>query len=273
MWSPASYKTRQPRGAAVPVEGLAGGVLGGGPQDGQRDRDLPWHGRHPGPHGLGGRRAVLGRGQQLRRGLVQQEHHRLRLRVRRAPVLADLDVEQRRRPGLHAELRDRGSRRGPGVRRRHVRPDELGARVPERHDAAGRDARRCRRARSRRRRSRSCSTSRSRRTSTTRRTARRRRRASTQYQFSGFREQEGATLTFTQTTTLKWFAVDPKGNTSAVQSATYYVIRRDLSDLDAAGAGDRQRQGRAGLDAHRRLRLHVPAANIRPPTCSSSTGR
>ena len=125
----------QPRGAAVPVEGLAGGVLGGGPQDGQRDRDLPRHGRHPGPHRLGGRRAVLGRGQQLRRGLVQQEHHRLRLRVRRAPVLADLDLEQRRRPGLHAELRDRGSRRGPGVRRRHVRADELGARLPERHHA------------------------------------------------------------------------------------------------------------------------------------------
>ena len=95
MWSPASYKTRQPRGAAVPVQGLAGGVLGGGPQDGHRDQELPWHGRHPGPHGLGGRRAVLGRGQQLRRGLVQQEHHRLRLRVRRAPVLADLDLEQR----------------------------------------------------------------------------------------------------------------------------------------------------------------------------------
>ena len=139
MWSPASYKTVEPRGAAVPVEGLAGGVLGGGPQDGHRDRDLPRHGRHPGPHRLGGRRAVLGRGQQLRRGLVQQEHHRLRLRVRRAPVLADLDLEQRRRPGLHADLRDRGSRRGPGVRRRHVRPDELGARVPERHHGAGRD--------------------------------------------------------------------------------------------------------------------------------------
>ena len=48
--------------------------------------------------------------------------------------------------------------------------------------------------------------------------------SSTQYGFSGFREQEGATLTFSHTTTLKWFAVDPKGNTSAVQSATYYVI-------------------------------------------------
>ena len=48
--------------------------------------------------------------------------------------------------------------------------------------------------------------------------------SSTQYQFSGFREQEGATLTFTHTTTLKWFAVDPKGNTSEVRSATFYVI-------------------------------------------------
>ena len=47
--------------------------------------------------------------------------------------------------------------------------------------------------------------------------------ASTQYQFSGFREQEGATLTFTQNTTLKFFAVDPKGNTSAVQTATFVV--------------------------------------------------
>ena len=47
--------------------------------------------------------------------------------------------------------------------------------------------------------------------------------SSTLYTFSGFREQEGATITFTQTTTLKWFAVDPKGNTSAVSSATYYV--------------------------------------------------
>ena len=55
--------------------------------------------------------------------------------------------------------------------------------------------------------------------------------ASTQYQFSGFREQEGATLTFTQTTTLKWFAVDPKGNTSAVQTATFYR-RRHCADDD-----------------------------------------
>jgi hypothetical protein len=47
--------------------------------------------------------------------------------------------------------------------------------------------------------------------------------ASKQYEFSGFREQEGATLTFSQTTTLKWFAVDPKGNTSDIQTAIYYV--------------------------------------------------
>ena len=47
--------------------------------------------------------------------------------------------------------------------------------------------------------------------------------ASTQYGFSGFREQEGATLTFTQTTTLKWFSVDPKGNTSGVQTARFVV--------------------------------------------------
>jgi hypothetical protein len=47
--------------------------------------------------------------------------------------------------------------------------------------------------------------------------------SSTQYKLSGFREQEGETLTFTQTTTLKWFSVDPKGNTSAVQTATFVV--------------------------------------------------
>src|SRR5262249_20919728 len=47
--------------------------------------------------------------------------------------------------------------------------------------------------------------------------------ASTQYGFSGFREQEGATLTFDHTTTLRWFAVDPKGNTSNVRSATFIV--------------------------------------------------
>ena len=47
---------------------------------------------------------------------------------------------------------------------------------------------------------------------------------STAYDFSGFREQEGETLTFTHTTTLKWIAVDPKGNTSEVRSATFYVI-------------------------------------------------
>jgi len=47
--------------------------------------------------------------------------------------------------------------------------------------------------------------------------------ASTQYQLAGFREQEGATLTFTQNTTLKWFSVDPKGNTSSVQTATFVV--------------------------------------------------
>jgi hypothetical protein len=47
--------------------------------------------------------------------------------------------------------------------------------------------------------------------------------ASTQYGFSGFREQEGATITFTHNTTLKWFSVDPKGNTSAVNTATFVV--------------------------------------------------
>jgi hypothetical protein len=47
--------------------------------------------------------------------------------------------------------------------------------------------------------------------------------SSTQYQLAGFREQEGATLTFTQNTTLKWFSVDPKGNTSSVQTATFIV--------------------------------------------------
>src|SRR5690242_15002602 len=47
--------------------------------------------------------------------------------------------------------------------------------------------------------------------------------ASTQYTLSGFREQEGATLTFTHTTTLKWFSVDPKGNTSSIQSGTFFV--------------------------------------------------
>ena len=47
--------------------------------------------------------------------------------------------------------------------------------------------------------------------------------SSTQYQLAGFREQEGQTLTFTQTTTLKWFSVDPKGNTSSIQTATFIV--------------------------------------------------
>jgi hypothetical protein len=47
--------------------------------------------------------------------------------------------------------------------------------------------------------------------------------SSTQYQLAGFREQEGQTLTFTQDTVLKWFSVDPKGNTSAVQTAYFGV--------------------------------------------------
>jgi len=47
--------------------------------------------------------------------------------------------------------------------------------------------------------------------------------SSTQYTFSGFREQEGATITLTHNTVLKWFAVDPKGNTSAVHTAFYGV--------------------------------------------------
>ena len=47
--------------------------------------------------------------------------------------------------------------------------------------------------------------------------------ASAQYQLAGSREQEGETLTFTHNTVLKWFSVDPKGNTSAVQSETFTV--------------------------------------------------
>jgi hypothetical protein len=47
--------------------------------------------------------------------------------------------------------------------------------------------------------------------------------ASTQYQLAGFREQEGQTLTFTHDTVLKWFSVDPKGNTTAVQTAYFGV--------------------------------------------------
>ena len=47
--------------------------------------------------------------------------------------------------------------------------------------------------------------------------------ASTQYQLAGFREQEGQTLTFTHDTVLKWFSVDPKGNTSTVKTAYFGV--------------------------------------------------
>src|SRR5262249_45661240 len=36
--------------------------------------------------------------------------------------------------------------------------------------------------------------------------------SSTQYRLSGFREQEGETLTLTHDTVLKWFSADPKGN-------------------------------------------------------------
>jgi hypothetical protein len=47
--------------------------------------------------------------------------------------------------------------------------------------------------------------------------------SSTLYAYSGYREQDPQVLTFTVTTTLKWFAVDPKGNASAVQSASYHI--------------------------------------------------
>jgi hypothetical protein len=47
--------------------------------------------------------------------------------------------------------------------------------------------------------------------------------SSTKYGYAGPREQDGQTLTFTQTTELKWFGVDPKGNTSQVSSATIPV--------------------------------------------------
>lgn len=47
--------------------------------------------------------------------------------------------------------------------------------------------------------------------------------ASTQYRLAGFREQEGETLTFTHDTVLKWFSVDPKGNTTAVHTAYFGV--------------------------------------------------
>ena len=93
--------------------------------------------------------------------------------------------------------------------------------------------------------------------------------SSTQYQLSGFREQEGATLTFTHTTTLRWFAVDPKGNRRRC-SRRSTTSSGDLSDLDAGRAGDRQRQGRAGLDTHAGSTSSY-RADIRPPTCSSST--
>ena len=108
------------------------------------------------------------------------------------------------------------------------------------------------RARSRRRRSRSCSTSRSRRTSTTRRTARRRRRPRRSTSSRASASRRAQTLTFTQNTTLKWFAVDPKGNTSAVQTATFVVdsvaptttasVGRTAARTEPADHADRDRR-------------------------------
>jgi Zinc carboxypeptidase/Chitobiase/beta-hexosaminidase C-terminal domain len=47
--------------------------------------------------------------------------------------------------------------------------------------------------------------------------------ASSRYSAAGPFELDGQTLTFTNTTQLKWIAVDVKGNTSAVKSATYTI--------------------------------------------------
>ena len=104
----------------------------------------------------------------------------------------------------------------------------------------------------------------------------------------GFREQEGATLTFSANTTLKYFAVDPKGNTSAVRTATYIVDavaaddvgergeRRQVEPHDHADR-DRRQLGRRVDELHGRRRLdadvHGAVLGVRRQSTRSRSGR
>ena len=225
MWSPASYKTRRPRGAAVRVEGLAGGVLADRPQDGQADQAGPRHGRAAGPHRPGDRRAVLGR-----RATSRTRPGTTTTSSPTTSSAASTSTRRRRRAnaasrpvGFQPTFATEGRCRGPGVRERHVRPDVRRARLrsttrragghavgAERDDLADADragAERVGAVRHLLHDGRLDADDRPRRSTSSPGSASRRARPS--------RSRSN--------TTLKCFAVDPKGNTSAIQTATFVV--------------------------------------------------
>ena len=207
----------EPRGAAVPVEGLAGGVLGGGRQDGHRDRDLPRHGRHPDRTGsvVDVLYSAAGNSSDeawYNKNIIAYDFE-CGVRQFSPTSTSNSGGDPGFTPNFATEGRAEGQEFADGMYglmssaleyQLDTTPPVDAPSVPSGtisetpislvfNESEPSDI--------------YYTTDGS--TPTT---------SSTQYGFSGFREQEGATLTFSHTTTLKWFAVDPKGNTSAVES-------------------------------------------------------
>ena len=141
MWPPGSYTP-----ARVPLPYPPYGTLNFFDQTATHVLDghqvPPRHGDPAAADRPGDRRALLGRRQLRRRGVVQERHHRLRLRDRRHPL--QRHGRPARRPATRVSSRrsaptrpttacQRGQRRGRGVRHRQLRPPAVRAGLPERH--------------------------------------------------------------------------------------------------------------------------------------------
>ena len=94
--------------------------------------------------------------------------------------------------------------------------------------------------------------------------------ASQRYAAAGPGDTAGQTLTFSVDTTLKWLAVDIKGNTSAVQTAVYQispkaVVQSVLVELQALGPINRDTDKKVG-DAITHLQKCLDPANWTDPS-------
>ncbi len=207
------------------------------------------------------------------RGVLQQRHHRLRLRDRGHALQRHRHRPGDLRPGPAAAVRrqpdqqlprQRGLHEGDGVRRRQLRPAAVRARLPERHGGAGR---RHRRGRRRQRRSTRCGSRATRRPrSTTRPTARRPPRPRP----SGSRRAPArcrCRSSWHPGTNLKWIATDFKGNVSAVKSQ---VLGRTDTPGTVGGSVPAtlsltHRRARAVRRVHARHRRGRTSRRPRPP--------
>ncbi len=147
MWPPGAYKPTRETLPYPPYGTL--NFFDQTAQDGPRRHQVPpRHGDHAAADRARHRRALLRGRQQRGRGLVQQQHHRLRLRDRNHQLLHQPGDRRRddlrRRPAaavrrLHEQLpRQRGLPRGHGVLPRQLRAVGGGDRLRQRHGGPGR---------------------------------------------------------------------------------------------------------------------------------------